>query len=145
MIRLNDHIWIGGSGDEKQSELHPSGISAILNVAQDLEATRGWSNEIEYMQVGLLDGPGNPAVSYCAAILALHTLLQRHRGILVCCHEGGRSLAIVLMYMHATSGRDWDDCLALLAERVNVDLPVPNDIHRDALDKLPWKLLKGML
>jgi hypothetical protein len=134
VIRLTDTIWIGDSAD---SILR---VNAVLNVAQDLRGAVGWP-DVEYMQVGLIDGPGNPLTTYYAAVLALSTLVKRHRRTLVCCHTGGRSLAVAMMYLNTTAGHDWEGLLGLLRERVDVGLPVPHGAHKVAFGMIDWKLL----
>jgi hypothetical protein len=144
VIQMSDGIWIGNSTDEKQA--NPNLIRGVLNVAQDLQATCGWKNGIEYMQVGLIDGPGNPPVAYPAAVLALATLLARG-SVLVCCHNGGRSLAVVLMYLNIASPRSLDNWISILEERmeINVRLPTINPAHRAAFDNMNWRSLSKLL
>lgn len=122
-------IWIGDSTAETKAH-----VSAILNVAQDLAPTRGWA-KVEVMHVGLIDGPGNEIAAYCSAVLALHALLKKHN-VLVCCHSGGRALAVVLMHLCLTSGRSWENWLIALQERIDGALPEVNSAHRDAFDKV---------
>lgn len=153
MIRLTDDrlrvggivlgaIWIGNSaaGHDK-GNIVASSIGAILNVAQDLTGTLCWDDGIESMHVGLIDGPGNELTAYYAAVLALHALLKKHN-VLMCCHTGSRSMAVALMYSAITSKLGWDQQLQMLRERVDIDLPTPNDAHREAFSLLSWKLLE---
>ena len=142
MIHVAENIWIGDSVVSWR-ELRSAGIGAVLNVAQDLRGTLGWPN-VEYMQVGLVDGPGNPPSAYCAAVLALAALSSRRR-TLVCCHTGSRSLAVVLMYLNVSAGRGWDGLVDLLRERVDEDLPVPHEAHIEAFDEMDWKSLANIL
>ena len=144
MIRLNEHIWIGDSADERYTDIDTECIGAILNVAQDLQA-RGHRRGVEYMQVGIIDGPGNPPAAYHAAVLALVTLLKRHEQVLVCCHTGGRSLAVAILHMGMTTGHDWDGLLGILRERVDAVLPVPHAAHRAAFSKMNWRLLNSVM
>ena len=103
MIHLGNDLWIGNA-EEKIAEIHAAGIRSLLNVAQDLRGVCGWP-DIEYMQVGLIDGPGNPPSAYYAAVGALSALL--HRGsVMVFCHGGGRSTAVSVMYVAAKTGLD---------------------------------------
>ncbi len=149
---MTDHLWIGSSEDESSADLGEVGIRAILNVAQDLRPTRGW-RKLEYAHVGLVDGPGNTPAAYHAAVLALRMLLGRYDRVLVCCHSGGRALAVVVMYLAATSGRgwpgdwqaDWDAWLDRLAGDARTDLPVPNEAHRVAFGEMHWRLLAAVL
>ena len=146
MIRLTDTIWIGDSNAEigACSMGHSTGrVVCTLNVAQDLHGLAGWPT-FDYMQVGLIDGPGNIMAAYYCAIAALATLQER--GVtLVFCHTGGRSLAVVLMYLNTMTRRGWDVWLDLLKERVDVELPIPNPIHKTAFDKIDWELLTKLL
>lgn len=122
-------IWIGDSVAE--AKIH---INAILNVAHDLKPTRGWS-AVEYMHVGLIDGPGNEVTAYCAAVLALHAMLKKHN-VLICCHSGGRALAVALMYLCATTERSWENWLIAIQERIDTGLPEVNPVHRDKFSKV---------
>lgn len=140
MIMLTDNLYIGGATDT--IEIDQRRIGALLNVAQDLRSEVGWPT-FEYMQVGLIDGPGNPDSTYIAAVLALVTLLKRH-SVLVCCHEGGRSLAVCIMYMECYFTRGWNAWVELMSERAGIDLPVPNKVHKAAFDKMDWKILRKL-
>lgn len=141
MIRLTDNgLWIGNSADGKN--LGVLRVSAILNVAQDLRGTVGWP-DVEYMQVGLIDGPGNPLCTYSAAVLALASLLGRRR-TLVCCHSGGRSLAVCVMYLETLSRIGWDNRITLLQERVNIELPKPHLAHKAAFEAMNWRVLSKL-
>lgn len=141
MIKLDDKIWIGNSGDEEFAKLEEAGIGAILNVAQDLQCSRGWNTGIEYTQVGLIDGPGNSLCAYQAAILAL-TALVKNKKVLVCCHTGARSLAVVLMYLNVENSRGWNGNLLFLKERIEDELPEPHPAHWAAFDKMNWISLR---
>lgn len=155
MIRLTDDkrkvggvalgaIWIGNSGDEAADYFDTAYIGAVLNVAQDMTGTKFWEHGVEVMHVGLIDGPGNEIGTYCAAVLALHALLKRHN-TLVCCHTGGRALAVAIMYLKAQGERHWDSLIQVLQERVEDDLPVPNYIHREVFDQIDWSSLKKLI
>jgi len=141
VIQITENIWIGDSHDEEHADLSASGICAVLNVAQDMQPTRGWDSGVDYMQVGLVDGPGNPQSAYYSAILALSALVERRRRVLVACHTGERSMAVAVMYLNTISGRPWDDWFRLLEERID-ELPVPNRYaHREAFERINWPLL----
>lgn len=138
MIRLTGNIWIGDSASS------PLKMDAVLNVAQDMRGDCGWP-DVEYMQVGLVDGPGNPPSAYCAAVLALAALCRRHRRVLVCCHTGSRSVAVVLMYVSILTDRSWDDSLVLLRERADGDIPDAHDAHKRVFDRIDWKTVTGIM
>ena len=48
MIKLTDNLWIGNSNDELGADYYLLKIGGVLNVAQDLEGSRGWRSGIEY-------------------------------------------------------------------------------------------------
>ena len=144
MTKLTSKLYIGDSADESHADLDTEDIRSVLNVAQDLQPTRGWRSGVEYMQVGLIDGPGNPPSAYCAAVLALGTLL-RHGRTLVVCHTGSRSLAVAVMYLATTVKRSWGEWINLLRERVDADLPVVHQEHAVAMEKINWRLLADLL
>ena len=157
MIKLTDRIWIGGSTDEMSIEVTRLRITGLLNVAQDLQGMRGWGYYIDYAQTGLIDGPGNPPSAYCAAILMLHTLIDRHDRVMVFCHNGGRSLAVATMYLIIKRGKvsdhptflnywtPWDKMLDELAKTAEQPLPEPHRAHRRGFDKLPLALLESLV
>ena len=136
MTQITEKIWIGNSMDEFLAD-----VDAILNVAQDLQCTRGWRGGVEYMQTGLIDGPGNLLSAYYAAVLALSSLVSRHKRVLVCCHTGSRAIAVVMMHANVDSRRGWEACLEVISERVDERLPTPNPVHRTAFERLNWTLL----
>ena len=93
-------LWIGDSNDEYGVLVNKQAtIEGVLCVAQDMHVNYGWDDGVEYMHVGLIDGPGNEVGDYCAALLALRTLMRRRAAVLVCDHEGGRALTVGIMYM----------------------------------------------
>lgn len=161
MIRITKAIWVGDSEDEKRAYVEEGGIGAVLNVAQDFQPTNGWAHDIEYMHVGLIDGPGNTLSAYYAAVLALSSLLTR-AGVLVCCHIGGRSVAVVIMYLHATGAFGWDGYSTIMfddfssrtgwAERIaalnrmaGYPLPPPHEMHAQAFAQMDWRSLRKLL
>ena len=157
MIEITERIWIGVAKDEREVDLAKLGIAAILNVAQDMQGTRGWAWRFEAAHVGLIDGPGNPLFAYSAAILTLHLLLDRHEKVLVFCHNGGRSLAVALMYLIIRKGKTsshptffnywvtWDAMLEEISILANGPLPRINAAHKEAFEKLSLSLLEGLI
>ncbi len=163
MIKITDSIWIGSSDDERTVALWAVDenvkLTGVLNVARDLANTHGSVNLVEYAHVGLIDGPGNTHADYCAAILALVGLLDRHKSVMVCCHSGTRSLAIVIMYSILKKGNrpdpvhvtflscwtNWDDMLAEIEDNIEVRLPIPHKAHKEAFDTMPLSLLEMLL
>ena len=75
MMRVLENVWVGNSRDECIIR----DIDAILNVAVDLEPSRNLSDGVEYVHVGLVDGPGNPPEMYVAAVMALVALVAAWR------------------------------------------------------------------
>ncbi len=145
-------IWVGNSGDERRTNMKELGIGAILNVAQDLVHEHNWMDELEVMHIGIIDGPGNEPVLYCAAVLGLRALLRRHN-VLVCCHDGGRSVAVIIMYFAAChiSGwpgdwqAGWNEWLGNLQKRATQQLPIPHLAHKAAFDKMKRSILTNLI
>ena len=131
MVKLSGNLWIGDSTDESFGDLENRGITAILNVACDMQSIRGCVTDgIVSAQVGLIDGPGNPLVSYHTAVLCLATLLREHK-VLVCCHTGSRSLAVAMMYLNLTNRLGWEGVEEILEEKLGYAISI-NEAHRDA-------------
>lgn len=153
MIKLSDKVWIGNSLDGAGYDFEFDKIKAILNVAQDLQGLVGWPDGFEYAQVGLIDGPGNEMTAYCAAILCLKTLLQRHDSVLVYDHDGGRAMVVALMYLNLTGGQlrpdpmawshwpTWSERVVLSCPRC-AGLPMVHSAHVTAFNKMPWGLIE---
>lgn len=144
MIKVLDKIWIGNSADchpAGASGLHRIGIHGVLNVAYDLPSRASVGRpDFAYHHVGLLDGPGNEIVDYYAAVLILESL-ARAGNTLVCCHSGSRSLAVALIYQNVTFCRTWNECLEMIKERTDFDLPDCHEAHQEAFKKINWKAL----
>lgn len=145
MIRVYDGIWIGTALEANCAAIQFNDLSGLLNVAHDLQCSVGWNNDIEYMQVGLVDGPGNMHSAYYAGVLALSALRGRHKNVMVYCHGGGRSLAVVVMYLQTKVRRRWHEWYDLIRERIDVDLPEVNQAHIDAFEKLNWNSLSKII
>lgn len=148
MIQFAENLWVGSSTDGQYAD-----VDAVLNVAKDLHIRRGWP-DIQYAQVGLVDGPGNLPASYHAAVLTLAAMVKTGKRVLVHCHEGkSRSAAVVIMYLSATAGRNWpgdyavgwDGWLKLLRVYTGVDLPEPHEAHKAAFEKMNWRLLATVM
>ncbi len=160
MIELEGGIYLGDSSDgswHKMSTIYRNKVNAVLNVAHDLHGMLGCTHNIEYAQVGLVDGPGNPISAYCAAVLTLTTLLNRHKKVMVYCHDGGRSVAVVAMYRILKEGRVsggpsmphcwkiWGSVIDKLNEEAETVLPEPHAAHMEAADKLPYGILERLV
>lgn len=151
MFKVAENIWIGEGKDEQKTlrYVKQSGtVDCVLVVAQDMTPSYGWEDGVEYMQVGLIDGPGNPLAAYHAAVLSLAAMLRRGR-VLVCCHDGGRSLAVAIMYLYLTgAGPSWDEALERLWGADGCrdrDVPRPHDAHRKAFFLMDWGMMKRVL
>lgn len=145
MIHMIDNIWIGDSSALRN--VPPLQITTVLNVASDLYNENNMA-DVEYMQVGLIDGPGNSMSLYYSAILALAAIVKKNVKVLVCCHSCTRSLAVVIMYLNSVGesfDNNWDSVFQMLQERVDIDLPVPNEVHKEAFNKINWDLLKKLV
>lgn len=153
MIEVHDAILIGGSefahhvGTEDR-------FDAALNVAFDLKSVE-FIRGIEYAHVGLVDGPGNEVIDYCAAILCLRALVRRHDKVLVYDHNGSRALVVALMMMNLDGGQwrpnptswshwpTWKERFELASDRARPgNLPEVHPFHTEMFDKMPWGLLE---
>lgn len=171
MTKITDTIWLGNSEDADHADLRPDKIGAILNVAHDLQCSRGWSDGIEYAQCGLVDGPGNTMAAYHAAMLKLAALVTGGRRTLVVDHvAGGRAIAVIIMGLHAMRRMGWVHWAKVIAEAVakrtlrdhqdkcygeqfcqtchDLDtivhaspLPSVHEKHKRAFDRINWRLV----
>jgi hypothetical protein len=146
LIRVTDNLWVGNSSDGQKAD-----VDIVFNVAVDLLPKLRYPS-VEYVQVGLVDGPGNPLSAYCGAILTLTSLMEKDKKVLVYCHEGkSRSVVVALMYLNLVGGQRrsnptawshwamWDEmCVE------GLDLSKVHPAHIEAFNKMPWGLLEIM-
>lgn len=140
MIQIAEELLIGLADEPYRPDLSKLGIGAVLVVAADLDIIPACKN-IEVAKIGLVDGPGNPISSYCAAALAVVALVARWRRVLVVCHGGSRSLAVAVIYSNLYARRSWADWLQLLAERVDDELPKVHGAHQTSFDAINWRAI----
>ncbi len=146
-------LWIGDSDDEQATIiLKHNHIGAVLNVANDLRSTQSCEVGLEVAQVGLIDGPGNEPIMYCAAVLALRALLRKHN-TLVFCHTGRRSAAVAIMY-HAVCHNGgwpgdweptWDGWLKVLEKQAVARLPAPHYAHKLAFEGMKRRVVAALI
>lgn len=156
MILLTEGIWIGNSDDGYLTEDNIK-VGAVLNVARDLPGESEWP-DVEYAQVGLIDGPGNEVKDYCAAVIVLASMVKRHKDVMVYDHEGKRSFVVGLMYLCLTRSerninrtfmscfRSWESMVeeyytGLVAENI----PPVCKSHKEAFDRMPFGVLEALL
>lgn len=161
MIKLTEpskefgSIYIGDSHDEEYRNLKELNIGAILNVARDMTTVHNYSTGHELIHIGLIDGPGNEAWKYYAAVISLYSLI-RHHNTLVCCHSGSRSVVVALMYLSLREGcvkervdflrrRSWDEMFEMVQSRAGEYLPKPHQAHIDAFNKMKFGVLEALL
>lgn len=174
IFRVALGIWVGDSDAAFLEGERAGGISAVLNTAADLPPPlvaiddegryRIWERwqGVEYAQVNLLDGPGNTTADYCAAVLTLASLVERHAQVLVYDHGGGRGLAVALMYLGLARGRrpaggsgsaassphcwePWSPLREYVRGKWGGDWPEVHEAHAAAYDKLPFAIMETLL
>lgn len=122
---ITERIAIGNRHEAADIEmLQANGITAVLNVAYDLDLryphldSSPYRFAIEYHKVGLIDGPGNKATTLTAAVYMLAQLLEWHKKVFVHCHAGiSRSTTVVSTYLANTQSTNFDEALAIVQMR----------------------------
>lgn len=156
MIEVVNNLCVGDSADEGHLARCRPPINAVLVVAHDMVPTNDWRDKVEYMHVGLIDGPGNPLAAYHAAVLGLVALVKRakDRRILICDHDSGRSFAIVIMYLYLLGdGPSWDEAVErLIANEKDEErgkalkqLSAKDNVHRRAFFLMDWGMMTRVL
>lgn len=141
LTKLSSNLWLGNSWDAEHGNLTQHKIDALLCVAHDLEAKRGWSDGLHYAQCGLVDGPGNSLAAYHAAVLQLVAFWTDKRTVLVYDHTAGsRAVTVAIMGMHAKNRMGWDHWIAEIKPT-----ELPHEAHRQAFDRINWRLLTTTL
>jgi protein-tyrosine phosphatase len=101
--QITENIFIGNSHAALHSRdlLKSLGITAILNVAKDLDNNKLDPQEFSLNKIGLGDGDGNDLEDIGTALQVLQKLLLNGHKVLVHCHEGkSRSVGLVATYIH---------------------------------------------
>lgn len=169
LIELTDKVSVG-DGDAEKDAARNKTFDSILVVAHDMDPTGTWNKVnryshqwlheaglgnvvdlggVRYSHVGLIDGPGNRLAMYHAAVLALAALAARGR-TLVCCHDGGRSIAVAIMYLYLMGeGPHWDEAVIRMVNSrplgSKFPLALPHEIHKKAFTLMDWGMLTRVL
>lgn len=157
MIQLSTGLWVGTHDDERSPNVEAVKIKAVLNVAQDMAGNRHWP-DMEYTQVGLVDGPGNLVCAYISALLCTVNLIERHGRILIYDHDGTRAIVVGMCYLNLTQGQhrnsptSWgywptfDQRWDIILKRKDVVVGgKPDKAHIEAFDRIPWGLLTALI
>ena len=151
IIRVTDLVWIGESSDldpGAEDRIHPAfqGIKVVFNCAADLDTHNLFGDVVEYVHLGLVDGPGNTMADYHAALLKLCGILCKKQRVMVHDHEiGSRTVALVIMALHAMYRRGWDYWLGIIREKTNKSDLTPHLEHRKAFNRVNWRLVSSIL
>jgi len=134
MNEIIDNIWIGDSHDANHDYkgLKQNGITAILNVANDLDNQYTFKDGFKLSICGLIDGAGNHSHAILSALYQLKNLVDSGHTILVHCHEGkSRSAFIVGLYLKIKYGMKWEDTIIFLKSKrpiISINLKLPFDL-----------------
>ena len=140
-------MWIGDSRDALDADLVGNGISVVLNCAADLNVER-WNfvSGVEYVQIGLIDGPGNTMAEYHATTLKLCGIIKSGRGVLIHGHDAGAiTTAVAIMALHALYRRGWDYWLNVIRELLETPDMSPHPEHRRAFNRINWRLVSAVM
>ena len=110
ILKISPKIYISGAEEVNMREaLQERRITAILNVAWEVNDFIFQPQEYKMVKVGLWDGKGNRPEMKALAVMALRCLLQAGHTVLVhCLHGGSRSPYIVFRYLSETENRTMD-------------------------------------
>ena len=156
ITEITPQLWLGDSQDAAYGDLASLGIDAMLNCASDLAELRYWGDGVHAAHCGLVDGPGNSLAAYYSAVLQLMHLVGAGKRILVHCHKGeSRSVAVLIMYLHAVGRLGWDHYRKMIAEAVvkahagepdaPTEMPEPHLAHKSAFNRMDWRFLAGVI
>ena len=114
MKKIRDNIYIGGYKDVGDGrEMRAMGITAVLNVAYELDDPAMYPTEVRYVKVGLSDSSENKDYMKALAVSTLVQMLQEGEIVLVHCAAGlSRSVYAAAMAMAVIDGKDWHDTFA---------------------------------
>lgn len=133
---ITEHVFLGDANTITGGRLQEFGITALLNVAVDLEAInlKGYICD----KVSIVDGP-NPPDLYLAAAGVLSARVDAGNNVLVYCHGGiSRSVAVVLFYLNAADPQGWDYWLSFIHEKKWCN---PHAAHKQVFESIEWDKL----
>lgn len=144
MVEVAKGLWLGNQNDMENSNLAVENITAMLNVAYDLDCSKERLEDIVYAKVGLQDGPGNWQCLYHAAILMLHGLRSLDHTVLVAGHDVSRCAAVAIMYQHAIRRMGWYYWLKAFEKVAERQIDI-HEAHLEAFNKINWRLLSSVM
>lgn len=99
--KIAPNIFISGANEiHNKEELKGLGITAILNVAWEVNDPEYSPEDFKMVKVGLLDSSNNPDWLKSLAIIAFGSLVENGEIVLIhCLHGASRSPYIALRYL----------------------------------------------
>jgi protein-tyrosine phosphatase len=147
MDRISSSIFLGSSSDAlyRLSLLKSNGITAILNVAKDLDNPFASHRDFYTLHVGLGDGDGNPLGLLYSAVLSLSAMVDAGHIIMVHCHEGrSRSPSVVAAYLVAKNQyNSIEEALDFLHSQRSVVNPEPGIV--EDFKRLDMELIREVI
>lgn len=132
-------LFIGNSSDARNLDaIKANNISAILNVAEDLNINIQYPDGVRLYRVGMSDGMNNPRDLFYAAVLTLRGLLEKGYTVLVHCHQGrSRSPSVVAAMLAIEEGKTFSEKLSEIKKARSLVNPEPGMIDYAELC-FPW-------
>ena len=97
MDKIREHLWVGNMEAVEEENLRENGITAVLNVAYEINDPARDYKEVKQIKVGLGDAFDNSSVMKEIAVNTLKTLLYNGENVLVHCAVGAsRSVFVVV-------------------------------------------------
>lgn len=124
MELIADRIYLGNSHDAINSSNGIDHITAILNVAIDLDIPLPKDPNKKYFKSGIIDGGGNTPEQMKASVKALFDLWTAGETILIHCHAGmSRSPTILAIFLSVMLNIPLEQAFVDIARRRPVITP----------------------
>lgn len=111
MKKLRENVYIGGYRDVLDArELKAMGITAILNVAYEIDDPAMYPAEIRYLKVGLTDSNENHNYMKRLAVDLMEEMMNQGETVLVHCAAGlSRSVFVGVMAVARKEDKEWTE------------------------------------
>ena len=111
MVKLRDNLYLGGYKDIGDGrEMRALGVTAVLNVAYELDDPPMYPTEVRYAKVGLADSSENKDYMKALAVSTLVQMLTEGEVVFVHCAAGlSRSVYAAAMALALIENKDWHD------------------------------------
>jgi protein-tyrosine phosphatase len=110
MTRIRPNIYLGHEYDAHMDSINSHRITAVLNVADDLNDPLYPVFKVVTVKIGLSDDSNNTSDMIDLSVSVLRNLIDQGHRVLIHCRAGmSRSPHILALYLSEIESRDYED------------------------------------